>query len=82
LDCTINGEDVSIMEYLNAQQVGYMVDLAKGAGYSIAKQLGFTGDQPYIVGYNWIVTAKTVSTIQQMKDAIGDSGKITVVHCS
>jgi hypothetical protein len=81
LECTINGEDVSIDEYLNAEQVSYNMKLAQTVGCSFAKQFGFTGNQEYVLGFNWIVTPKTASTAQSIKNAIGDGAKITVVHC-
>jgi hypothetical protein len=79
LDCTINGENVSIDEHLNAQQVQHNVDLAKGVGCSLAKQFGLN-DIYYVQGYNWTVSPNTASTAQAIQMAIG-AGKVVHIHC-
>jgi hypothetical protein len=80
LECTINNEDTSIDEYLNAQQVAYEVKLAETAGCSLLKQFGIS-DSYYVQGYNWTVTPKTASTTQAIQKAIG-AGKVQHLHCS
>jgi hypothetical protein len=80
LDCTINGEDVGIDEYLTAEQLAYNMNLAKGVGCSIAKQFGVTVAY-YVNGYNWSVTPKTAVTAGQIKNAIADDAKINSLHC-
>jgi hypothetical protein len=78
LECTINGENIEIDEYLNAQQVAYEEDIAKGVGCSLAKQLGIR-DIYYVRGYNWTVTPNTASTAQAIQKIIG--GKVVHIHC-
>jgi hypothetical protein len=78
VECTINGEDISIDEYLNAQQVAYQADLAKGVGCSLAKQFGIS-DLYDVQGYNWTVTPKTASTAQAIQNTIG--GKVVHITC-
>ncbi len=80
LDCTIISEDVEIDEYLNAQQVAYNSNLAKGVGCSLAKQFGLK-DLPYVVGYNWTVSPSTTATAQQIKTAIGGHSAVVTIHC-
>jgi hypothetical protein len=80
LSCMINGEDITIDEYRNAQQVSYTMTLSQGPGCAIAKQFGIKQGY-YVQGYNWIVTPKTASTGQAIKNAIGDGAKLTVVNC-
>jgi hypothetical protein len=82
--CTINGENVSIDEYITAEQVAYNMKLAKTVGCSIAKQMGFTGDQQYILASNVMMTADTPGTAQKIRNtvnAVGGNAKITTVHC-
>jgi hypothetical protein len=79
LECTISGESVTIDEYLNAQQVAYNANLAKGAGCAIAKGFGIT-DFVYVMGPNWTVTPQTAGTAQKIQQAIG-AGKIVSIHC-
>ena len=78
LDCTINGEDVTIDEYLNAQQVAHNDGLAKGVGCAFAKSFGLT-ELNYVEDDNWTVSPDTTSTAQAIQRALG--GKLITLHC-
>ena len=81
LDCTVSGEDVTISEYLNAQQVATNIQVARGQGCIIAKQSGVT-NALLVVGTNWAVHwPKTTGTAQAIEKAIGDGAKIVSIHC-
>jgi hypothetical protein len=81
LDCTVNGESVSIQQYRNPEQVAFNMHLAKGIGCQIAKGFGETGDQDYILGGTTMTKADTATTTEQIRKAIGNGVKISVVHC-
>jgi hypothetical protein len=80
LECTISGEEVTIDEYMTAQQVAYNMGLAKGVGCTIAKQFGLT-DLVWVEGANWTVSPKTTPTAEAIKNAINDGAKVVSVHC-
>jgi hypothetical protein len=79
-ECTINGEQVTSDEYLNAQQVQHNAGLAKSVGCSFAKQFGLS-DLNYVIGYNWTVSPDTASTAQSIKNTIGGNAKVVTIHC-
>jgi hypothetical protein len=79
LECTISGEDVSIDEYVNSQQVSYNMKLARSVGCQIAKQFGVT-EAVFVVGTNWTATPKTAPTANSIQKAIGQ-GTIVTIKC-
>ena len=81
LDCTVNNESVTIDEYLNAQQVSYNMNLAKGIGCSFAKSFGLT-DLAYDSADNWTVSPSTLATTQFIQHTLGGSAKTSVIHCN
>jgi hypothetical protein len=79
LECTISGENVSIDEYVNAQQVSHNLQLARTTGCQIAKQFGVT-EAFYVIGPNWLIQSKTVPTATSIRKAIG-FGLIGTLKC-
>ena len=82
LKCAVNGNDVEIQEYRNAQEVEHNLNLAKTLGCSINKQLGIK-DVYFARGENWYVESKgnSEATANAIKNAVGGNTKVAAVHC-
>ena len=81
LDCTIAGEDVTINEYRNAQQLAYSDMMAKGIGCVYLKAFGMTG-AVFVEAENWSVTPSTAITAHAIQRALGHESKVITIHCS
>jgi hypothetical protein len=80
LDCSINGEDVTISEYRNSEQVEHNMNLVSGIGCQIAKRFGIK-DLHWVHGENWTVSPDTKSTAEAIKNTIGGDAKVKSEHC-
>jgi hypothetical protein len=81
LNCTINGESVSINQYRNADQIKRNLTVAQSAfGCSILKSFGL-GSESYVQSGTTLTTAQTRSTARQIKNAIGRGAKLATIQC-
>ncbi len=79
LDCSVNGEDVTIDQYANAEQVAVNLGMFHGIGCDYAKAFGIT-TVAWVQEANVTVSPQTVGTARQLQHALG-GGRLKVVKC-
>lgn len=81
LDCTINGQSVTIDQYANAQQAGpaEAVKSAKDA-CPLFKAHGITSVSG-VFGKYWVVSTPSSALAAQIQHAEGDGTKVITVDC-
>jgi hypothetical protein len=80
LNCAVNGEQVTIDQYRDAQQLAAVNALVKGFACLFAKRMGVTSFSS-VQGANWTAYTMTESTVKGMHAALR-AGKIVTVKCS
>ena len=80
LTCTVNGEIITIDDYVNHQQVMSAVNTGRTVGCPLLEAVGVT-DPSYVVTSKSTVLTDTAPTAQLIRNTLGGDATVNTIHC-